>query len=396
MTLTVFDVKNAKPQTKNYTLKDERGLYLEVSTSGGKWWRLRYTFNGKENRLSLGTYPDISLKDARERRDEFRTMIAKGIDPSRKRKYEQLEASGAFTLEAVAREWAQKFSHTWTVGHAELTLRRLEMNIFPYLGKRPVGDITAPELLTALRRIEARGALEVARRVRGICSMVFRYAVATGLAERDPAADLRGALAPPPKRHFATLTDPKAIGQLLYDIDQCKASFPVYCAIRLAPLLFVRPGELRYAAWTEFDIAAAEWRIPANKTKMHTQHIVPLASQALVILRELKLLTGHGTFLFPSLRTEERPMSENTINVALRRIGYSKEEITGHGFRAMASTLLNEMGWNRDAIERQLAHGERNKIRAAYNHAEFLPLRREMMQAWADYLDQLKGGTHAS
>ena len=248
MSLTNFDVKSAKAQPKNYVLKDERGLYLEVSTSGGKWWRLRYTFNGKESRLSLGTYPDISLKDARERRDEARTLIAKGIDPSRKRQHERKEASGAFTLEAVARDWAQKFSHTWTEGHAELTLRRLELNIFPYMGKRPVGEITAPELLTTLRRIETRGALEVARRVRGICSMVFRYAVATGLAERDPAADLRGALAPPPKRHFATLTDPKAIGQLLRDMDQCKASFPVYCAVRLAPMLFVRPGELRYAA----------------------------------------------------------------------------------------------------------------------------------------------------
>lgn len=222
--------------------------------------------------------------------------------------------------------------------------------------------------------------------------MVFRYAVATGLAERDPAADLRGALAPPPKRHFATLTDPKAIGQLLRDMDQCKASFPVYCAVRLAPMLFVRPGELRYAAWDDFDLDAAEWRIPAEKTKMRTQHIVPLAAQSVAILRELRLLTGQGKFLFPSLRTGARPMSENTLNVALRRIGYSKEEITGHGFRAMASTLLNEMGWNRDAIERQLAHGERDKVRAAYNHAEFLPLRRDMMQAWADYLERLKNG----
>ncbi len=238
MTLTALDVKNAKPQIKNYVLRDERGLYLEVSTAGGKWWRLRYSFNGKENRISLGTYPDITLKDARERRDEARTLIAKGINPSRKRQEEKRKSSGALTFESVAKEWAFKNAHTWSDGHAELTLRRLELNIFPFLGSKPVDEVTAPELLTALRRIESRGALEVARRVRGICSMVFRYAVATGLAERDPAADLLGALTPPPKNHFATITDPKAVGQLLRDIDQCKASFPTYCAIRLAPLLF--------------------------------------------------------------------------------------------------------------------------------------------------------------
>lgn len=392
MTLTALDVKNAKPKTKNYVLRDERGLYLEVSKAGGKWWRLRYSFNGKENRLSLGTYPDITLKDARVRRDEARTLIAKGVDPSRKRKEEKIISSGVLSFESVAREWAQKNEHTWSEGHAELTLRRLELNVFPFLGNKSVGEITAPELLTALRRIESRGALEVARRVRGICSMVFRYAVASGLAERDPAADLRGALTPPPKNHFASITDPKGIGQLLRDIDKCKSSFPIYCAIRLAPLFFVRPGELRFAEWIEFDLEAAEWRIPAEKTKMKSTHIVPLARQPLSILNELHQLTGQGKYLFPSIRTQARPMSENTINVALRRIGYSKKEMTAHGFRSMASTMLNELGWNRDAIERQLGHGERNKIRAAYNYAEFLPERRQMMQAWADYLDTLRTG----
>lgn len=390
MALRDLEIKKAKPKEKSYNLKDEDGLYLEVKPSGKKYWRFRYWLNTKENRMSLGEYPVIPLADARQRRDEKRRLIADGIDPVLKNKEEKAATSQEHTLEAVAREWAARFAHTWTEGHAELTLRRLELNIFPYLGQRPIQEITAPELLQALRRIETRGALEVARRVRGICSMVFRYAVASGLAERDPAADLRGALAPPAKRHFATITDPKGIGQLMRDIDQCKASFPVYCALRLAPLLFVRPGELRHAEWAEFDLAGAEWRIPAAKMKMRAAHLVPLARQAIAILEELRQLTGNGKYLFPSLRTSARPMSDNTVNVALRRLGYAKEELTGHGFRAMASTLLNEQGWNRDAIERQLAHGERDKVRAAYNHAEFLPERRRMMQAWADYLDMVR------
>ena len=390
MALTVMDIKNAKPKEKNYVLRDERGLYLEISPTGGKWWRLRYSFNGKENRLSLGTFPDISLRDARERRDEARTMLAKGINPSAMRKQERIESSEEYSFEAIAKEWAEKLSDTWTEGHAELTLRRLELNIFPYIGSYNINAITAPVLLECLRRIEARGALEVCRRVRGICSMIFRYAIACGKAERDPAADLLGALAMPKKQHRATITDPSKVGQLMRDIDNCKASIVVYCALRLAPLTFVRPGELRNAVWSEFNMDEAEWRIPAARMKMREQHIVPLSQQALAVLNELRPITGNGKFLFPSLRTNARVMSDNTINVALRRIGYEKDEICGHGFRAMASTLLNELGWNPDAIERQLAHGERNKIRAAYNHAQLLPERRKMMQAWADYLEELK------
>jgi len=392
MALTAIAVEKAQPKEKLYKLMDEGGLYLEVPPKGSKRWRLRYWLNTKENRISLGVYPQVKLSDARTRRDEAKVLIAKGIDPSAERQQEKVESSGEHSFENVAREWASKFSHKWTEGHAELTLRRLELNIFPYLGEKPIGSITAPELLTALRRIEARGALEVCRRVRGICSMIFRYAVATGRAERDPAADLQGAFAAPAKKHRPTITDPKAVGQLLRDIDNCKASFVVYCALRLAPLVFVRPGELRHAEWSEFNLEAAEWRIPAGKTKMRTQHIVPLSEQAIAIIKELKPLTGNADekYLFPSIRTGSRVMSDNTLNVALRRIGYGSDEICGHGFRAMASTLLNELGWNRDAIERQLAHGERNKIRAAYNHAEFLPERRKMMQAWADYLDELR------
>ena len=390
MVLSAVTVKQAKPKEKKYVLKDEKGLYLEISPTGGKWWRLRYWMNKKENRISLGVYPETSLAEARIRRDEARLKISKGIDPSLERKKIQLEASGERHFENIARNWAKKFSPTWSEGHAELTLRRLELNICPYLGKRPINEITASELLTTLQRIEKRGALEVARRVRGICSMIFRYAVASGIAERDPSADLLGALTPPPKRHFASITDPTRVGQLLRDIDNCKASFPVYCALRLAPLVFVRPGELRNAEWNEINFEAKEWRIPAHKTKMKSTHIVPLSQQSLNILKELYQLTGQGQYVFPAVRTFSRPMSENTILVALRRIGYEKGEMTGHGFRSMASTLLNEQGWNRDAIERQLGHSERDKVRAAYNYAEFLSERRSMMQAWADYLEGLK------
>ena len=390
MLLNALAVKQAMPKDKRYYLKDEKGLYLEIAPNNGKWWRLRYWIAKKEYRISLGTYPEVSLAEARKKRDELRVDIAKGINPAQKRKEDKAQSRGDYHFENVARDWVKKFSHTWSTGHAELTLRRLELNIFPYLGKKPISKITAPELLGALQRIEKRGALEVARRVRGICSMIFRYAVASGIAERDPAADLRGALAPPPTKHFSSIVDPKAVGKLLRDMDNCQASFVVYCALRLSPFVFVRPGELRRAEWCEFDMAQAEWRIPAHKTKMRTTHIVPLSRQALSILTELYPLTGQGQYVFPAVRTASRTMSENTINVALRRIGYSKEEMTGHGFRSMASTLLNEQGWNRDAIERQLGHSERNGVRAAYNYAEFLPQRREMMQTWADYLEELK------
>lgn len=335
MALTILEVKNAKPKEKTYLLKDERGLFLEITPKGGIWWRLRYSFNGKENRLSLGTFPDVNLQSAREKRDEARNLLAGGINPSDTRKQEKIETSEEYTFQFVAKEWAGKFKNTWTEGHAELTLRRLEMNVFPYLGARNIRDISAPELLACLRRIEARGALEVARRVRGICSMIFRYAIATGKADRDVSADLLGALTAPKKQHRPTITDPKRVGQLMLDIDSCKASMVVYCALRLAPLTFVRPGELRNAEWSEFNFKDAEWRIPAARMKMKEQHIVPLSTQSLAVLAELRPLTGNGKYLFPSLRTDARPMSDNTINVALRRIGYASDEICGHGFRGV-------------------------------------------------------------
>ncbi|WP_243366093.1 tyrosine-type recombinase/integrase [Fundidesulfovibrio soli] len=397
MPLTDVAVRNAKPLDKPYRLRDERGLFLEVSAGKDgkprKWWRLRYKLRGRENMLSLGVYPDVTLKDARDRRDEARRLLAQGIDPGQVRKSVKAEdAEDAETFERVAREWWAKFQPTWTEEHGTQILRRLELNVFPWIGSRPIKDITAPEVLTLARRIETRGALEMAHRTIQGCGQVFRYGVATGRCERNPAADLRGALPPVKEKHHPSITDPKAIPALLRSMDSYQGSPVTSCALRLAPLVFVRPGELRHAEWTEIDLENREWRIPGHKMKMREQHIVPLAIQAVTIIKELRPLTGHGKYLFPSMRTLERPMSENTVNGALRRLGYTKDELTGHGFRSMASTLLNEQGWNRDAIERQLAHAERDNIRAAYNYAEFLPERRKMMQAWADYLDGLKAG----
>lgn len=388
--LTDIVIKGAKPREKPYKLFDERGLFMLVTPKGARWWRLKYRVEGKEKLLSLGVYPDVSLKDARQRRDDLRQQLASGVDPSAKRKAEKIAA--ADTFEAVAREWFEKFSTNWAETHSEKIIRRLEADIFPWVGSRPIGEITAPELLACLRRVESRGALDTAHRAHQNCGQIFRYAIATGRAERDPAADLRGALPPVNGGHFATITDPAGIGALLRAIDGYDGTFVGRCALRLAPLVFVRPGELRAAEWSELDLDNAEWRIPAERMKARVVHIVPLSTQAVAILRELQPLTGSGRYVFPSLHTPARPMSENTINGALRRLGYSGNQMTGHGFRSMASTLLNEQGWNRDAIERQLAHGERDEVRAAYNYAQHLPERRKMMQSWADNLDRLRAG----
>ena len=292
----------------------------------------------------------------------------------------------------MAREWFATFSPKWVKGHSDKIFRRLERNIFPNLGGRPIADITSRELLGVLRKVESRGAIETAHRTKQNCSQVFRYAVATGRAERDPTIELRGALTPSRERHHPSITDPKGIGGLLRAIDGYDGSLVTKCALRLAPLTFVRPGELRRAEWAEFNLDKAEWRIPPERMKMRELHIVPLSAQAVDAVKELQPLTGRGKYVFPGARTNGRPMSENTVNAALRRLGYSKDQMTGHGFRSMASTHLNEHGWHRDAIERQLAHAERDGVRAAYNFAEHLPERRRMMQAWADYLDALKAG----
>jgi integrase len=292
----------------------------------------------------------------------------------------------------LALEWHCKFKPGWTEKHAGRMLARLERDVFPWLGSRPVNEINTPELLAVVRRIEKRGALDVAHRVLGYCGQIFRYAIATGRGERDISADLRGALSPVRSKHHASITDVKAVGALLRAIDGYEGHFITRCALRLAPLVFVRPGELRAAEWRELDLDTAEWRIPGSRMKMRAVHIIPLSQQAVAILRELHPLTGRGKYVFPSLRSGERPMSENTVNAALRRLGYDKGEMTGHGFRSMASTLLNEQGWHHDAIERQLAHAERDAVRGAYNYAEHLPERRKMMQAWASYLDGLREG----
>jgi integrase len=391
--LTDTTTRQAKPKDKPYKLSDSGGLYLLVNTTG-KYWRLNYRFAGKQKTLALGVYPTISLIEARKRRDQAKVLLANDVDPSVTKALNKQAAYTAAknTFQAIGLEWFAKNKDTWAESTAKNIFRLLEKDIFPWLGNRPIKDITAAELLSALRKIENRGANELASRCRGYAGMVFRYAIATGRAERDPSADLKGALAPVKVKHHASITDPKAVGALLRSINGYTGHFVTKCALQLAPLVFVRPGELRHAEWWEIDFDKQEWRIAAHKMKMREQHIIPLSPQAIEILRSIHLLTSSGQYVFPSIRTALRPMSENTINAALRRLGYEKDEMSGHGFRSMASTVLHEHGWPHEAIERQLAHAERNKVSAAYNYAEHLPKRREMMNWWADYLGELVAG----
>ena len=383
-------VRSAKSREKAFKLSDERGLFLLVTPTGSRLWRLKYRLNGREKLISLGAYPDVTLKRAREKRDAARTLIADGIDPSAQRKAER--AALAQSFEGVAKEWLELQTKSLAPETISILTARLDSGLYPYIGSRPISAITAQELLVALRRIEARGRHETAHRVRALAGRVFRYAVATGRAHHDVAADLKGALAPVKSKHFASVTDPARVGELMRAIHGYSGHPVTALALKLAPLVFVRPGELRAAEWPEFDLENAEWRIPGERMKMGEPHLVPLSRQALAILRELQPLARGGRYLFPSLRTRDRPMSDNTINAALRRMGYTSQEQTGHGFRSMASTLLNEQGFPPDVIELQLAHTERNKVRAAYNKAQRLPERRKMMQAWADYLDGLRSG----
>lgn len=393
--LTDTKVRNAKPQANEVKFFDGGGLFLLVTPSGGKLWRLKYRFEGKERQLTFGSYPEVSLATARLKRDTAREQIAAGIDPGEVRKAKKAAkvTQEENSFEVVAREWHKKFSSTWTDGHAVTIMSRMERDLFPWLGAKPIGEIRAPELLAALRRVESRGALETAHRIRTIAGQVFRYAVATGRAERDPAADLRGALPPTSKNHHAAITEPKEVAALLRAIDGYQGGFVVKCALQLAPLVFVRPGELRQAEWAEIDLDAAEWNIPAERMKMKVAHLVPLPAQALAILRELNGLTGNSRYVFPSGRSFVRPMSNNAVNAALRRMGFEKDEMTGHGFRAMARTILDEVLQIRpDYIEHQLAHAVRDPNGRAYNRTAHLAERRKMMQTWADYLEQLKAG----
>lgn len=399
MQLTDTRIRNTKPAERPQKLFDGGGLFLLVTPAGQRWWRLKYRFGGKEKLLSLGTYPEVSLKDARERRDEARKLLASTIDPGAKRKAEKVARAeaGANTFEVIAREWHAQRAKSLERSTLDGIMMRMEKHLFPRLRGRPVSEIDAPELLKVLRRAEEQELGETPRRLRQYCGQIFRYAISTGRAKRDPAADLRGALKPHKVQHHAAITDPREVGALLRAINGLQGSPVTGAALRLAPLVFVRPGELRRAEWTEIDLKDRVWRIPAERMKMREAHIVPLSRQVVSILEDLHELTGpdgsHSRcYLFPSARTRDRPISENTLNAALRRLGYTSDEMRAHGFRTMASTLLNEQGWNGDAIERQLAHSERDGVRAAYNRAEHLGERKRMMQAWADYLDALREG----
>lgn len=389
-------IKAARPRDKLYRLADGQGLHLEVSATGVKSWRMRYRRPGTrtENMLTLGQYPAVTLAMARQRRDEARQQVAAGIDPAAARDAERTARAdrAANTFERVALEWYARMRDSWEARHAERQLSRLQRLVLPSLGARPIAEITAPEILEALRPIEERGTIETAHRVRGIIGQVMRYAIATGRAERDPAADLRGALKPAPVRHHpAPVNDYRRIGELLRMMDGYRASLPVCCALRMGPHVFVRPGELRHARWADIDMAGAEWRFTASKT--HQPHMVPLSRQVVAILGELQPLTGHGEFVFPSARGGGRPMSENAVLAAVRTLGIGKDEMTPHAWRAVARTVLAEtLGYRPDIIDHQLAHAVRDPLGQAYNRTQYLAERKAMMQAWSDWLDRQRDG----
>ena len=398
MALTALEVSKSKAADKTQRLADGGNMYLLVQPNGAKYWRMDYRLAGKRKTLAIGVYPDMSLSDAREQREHARKLIANGVDPvvvkqaQKASTIENVENS----FEVIAREWFVRHAPNWKENHSSKIIARLEKDVFPWIGNRPIAEIAAPALLAAIRKIEARGALETAHRALACCGQVFRYAVATGRAERDPTGDLRGALPPVKKeRHFAAITEPKKVGELMRDIEGYQGSYIVKGAFKLSPLLFVRPGELRKMEWAELDLDKAEWIIPADKMKMGVTHIVPLAKQAVAVLREIQPLTGRSRYVFHGERDHDRPMSDNAIRSALRRMGWANDEMTPHGFRAMASTILDNMGYKQEWLERQLAHEEPNKIKAAYKREAwrmYLPERTAMMQAWADYLDKLKAG----
>ncbi len=387
--LTDAKLRALKPRQTLYRIADDKGLCVEVPTTGARLWRFRYRHVGTAKMIGLGAWPDVSLADARRRRDAARALLAAGTDPGVQRIADKDAA--AFTFDALAKEWlarrdvseATKAKDTWLMDDYAI----------PAIGKKPVDAITSADILALLQSLEARGLLETARRLRAKVSAVFRYGKATQRVKADPTADVhRDAIKAPKVKHHAAITDPKRVGELLRAIDGYGGGFIAGSALKLAPLVFVRPGELRTAEWSEIDLDKAEWRIPGSKMKMGAEHIVPLARQAVAILRELQSLTGRSLYVFPSARSIRRPLSENTITASLRAMGYDGNTMTGHGFRSTASTLLHEQGYATDVIERQLAHKETNAIKDAYNRAQHLPERRAMMQQWADYLDALKVG----
>lgn len=399
MALSDTAIRKTKPTDKPFKVADEKGLFLLVAPSGGKLWRMKYRFDGKEKLLSFGTYPDVPLIRAREKRDEARRLLADGVDPGENQKVQKAAkiALAANSFEVVAREWFAKMKPEWVDSHSDKIMARFENDIFPWIGKRPIAELDAVELLTTLKRISDRGAKDTAKRAQENCGAVFRYAIQTGRASYNPVPDLRGALPTAIGGNFASITDPAQVGELLRAIDGFKGTFPVKCALKLSPLIFVRPGELRHAKWSDIDLEGAVWKFLASKVKKTEKpriHFVPLASQAVEVLQELHALTGDGEFVFPGIRRNGRAMSGSTVNAALRRMGYdTKTEITGHGFRAMARTILHEvLGIDKDYIERQLSHKTSDPLGEAYDRTKFLPARKAMMQQWADYLDKLKAG----
>ncbi len=392
MALTDLAIKGAKPKEKSYKLSDSGGLYIEISPNGGKWWRYKYRFNGKESRLSLGTYPDIGLKEARERHAVERKKLANGVNPSVSRKAEKNEraAENINSFEVVAREWWQSHMKNKAETHKDKVIRRFELYLFPWIGNQPIADISAPQMLQAVKRIENLNKLETAHRALQTAGQVFRYAVQTGRATRDVTADLKGALPPTSIKHMAAFTEPKQVGELLRAIDSFSGTITVQCALRLAPLVFVRPSELRQARWGDINLETGEWRYLVSKTK--TDHLVPLSSQAIEILKTIYPISGHGEYVFQGGHSPLRPMSEAAVNAALKRMGYdTQRDVTGHGFRAMARTILHErLKFDPHIIEHQLAHKVPDALGAAYNRTKFIEQRKIMMQTWADYLQTLK------
>ena len=392
MALTDFQIKNLKYTGKPMKIADGGGLYLYLSASGKKLWRLGYYFERRARVLSFGEYPVVTLQKAREKRMEAKQLLADGIDPGEQRKIVKEEQISEVKdmFRNIALEWFEARTTDFTEKHRGTVMYRMEKYIFPVIGNEHIARMEALDILKVIQPIEQKGQNETARRLLQIIGQIYRFAVITGRAKRNPVTDLSGAIRPRKVTHRAAITEPKKVAQLLRNIDDYEGYFPIVCALKLGPLVFVRPTELRAAEWTEFDFETSEWRIPATRMKMKQMHIVPLSRQAVSILKELQEFSGSRKLLFPSIRAATRPLADATVLNAIRRMGYTKDEMCTHGFRSLASTLLNELGYNRDWIERQLAHGERNDVRAAYNYAEYLPERRRMMQEWADYLDKLK------
>lgn len=392
--LTDIQVKNAKPKAKEYKLSDGGGLHLLITPSGGKLWRFKYRFAGVEKRLTFKTYPEVSLADARHRRDDARKLIANGVDPASIIKAQKEEkVVSETTFEKVAREWFSKNEPVWSDSHCKTVKSRLERDVYPIIGARAIAEITRGEVIALIRRVEARGVIETADRIKIYCGQIFRYALNLELIPHNPVTDMRDVLTKRESGHHAAITDPKKLAGLMRAIDDFDGSFMVKCALRIAPLVFARPGELRQMEWSEIDFDTVQWNIPAEKMKMKTPHLVPLSKQVVAVLKELHPLTGNGKYVFPNHRTGERPMSEVALLAALRRMGYSKEEMTPHGFRATARTILDEVLQVRpDFIEHQLAHAVKDPNGRAYNRTAHLDERKKMMQIWADYLDGLKTG----